>query len=235
MTTNEVMEALSHFGNEQTKKTYIRHGATEPLFGVKIGDLKKIQKQIKKNQELANSLYSTGNSDAMYLAGMIADKKVISKEQLQQWVEKATWYHISEYAVAGIAADSKHGLDLGLEWIQSDTEIIASAGWATLANLISIRPDQHIDKMLFSTLLDKVQNEIVEAQNRVRYTMNGFVIAVGTFIESLTREALEVAAKIGKVDVNMGKTACKIPFAFDYINKVIAMDKVGHKKKSARC
>ncbi len=235
MTVDNVMEALTNFGNEQTKKTYLRHGAKEPLFGVKIGDMKKIQRQVKKNHDLALSLFETGNSDAMYFAGMIADEKQITKNQLQLWVEQATWYHISEYAVAGITAESKYGLELGLEWIKSDKECIASAGWATLANLISIRPDQNIDKMLFSTLLDKVQNEIGEAKNRVKYTMNGFVIGVGVYIESLTNKALIVAEQVGKVEVNMGRTACKVPLATDYINKAITMEKVGSKRKTARC
>jgi hypothetical protein len=35
-------------GNEQTKKIHLRHGAIEPLFGVKVGDLKAIQKKVKK-------------------------------------------------------------------------------------------------------------------------------------------------------------------------------------------
>jgi 3-methyladenine DNA glycosylase AlkD len=43
------------------------------MFGVKVGDLKPIVKQIKGDQELAMQLYATGNSDAMYLAGLVAD------------------------------------------------------------------------------------------------------------------------------------------------------------------
>ena len=51
--------------------------------------------------------------------------------------------------------------------------------------------------------------------------MNGFVISVGTYIEGLTKKSKEVASRIGKVNVNMGGTACKVPLATDYINKAI--------------
>lgn len=44
MTVEEVITGLEALGNEQTKKTHLRHGATEPLFGVKVGDLKKVLK-----------------------------------------------------------------------------------------------------------------------------------------------------------------------------------------------
>lgn len=33
------MQQLEALGTEQTKQTFIRHGAQEPLFGVKIGEL----------------------------------------------------------------------------------------------------------------------------------------------------------------------------------------------------
>jgi hypothetical protein len=49
-------------------------------------------------------LFDTGNSDAMYLAGLIAFEKQITEENLRDWAEKAYWYYISEYAVAWIAA-----------------------------------------------------------------------------------------------------------------------------------
>ena len=65
--------------------------------------------------------------------------------------------------------------------------------------------------------------------------MNGFVIATGTYIKDLTQEAQAVAANIGKVTVEMNGTACKVPFAKDYIQKVIDKNRVGKKRKTARC
>lgn len=83
MTLDEIMQELASMGTEQTKKTYIRHGAQEPFFGVKIGDMKKLVKIVKKDQNLALQLYDTGNYDAMYLAGLSVDPKALAKEQLQ--------------------------------------------------------------------------------------------------------------------------------------------------------
>ena len=50
MTYEEIMQALAGMGSEQTKNTYIRHGAKEPFFGVKIGDMKKLVKHVKKTK-----------------------------------------------------------------------------------------------------------------------------------------------------------------------------------------
>ena len=206
MTTKEIMAALEEMGDAQTKKTLMNHGAQEPMFGVKVQDLKKVLKKTKKNHELSLELYATGNSDAMYLAGLMADEKQITKVQLQDWVKKAYWYFLFEYTVPWIAADTSFGFELGLEWIESDQENIAAAGWATLASFAAVNPDEALDTDAYSKLLDQVGETIHEAQNRVRYTMNGFVIAIGSYIPTLTTQAQEVATKIGKVTVNMGGT-----------------------------
>ena len=229
----EVLRELESYADERTKNTHIKHGAQEPLFGVKVSDLKKILKKTKKDHELSLALFETGNSDAMYLAGLMADEKKISKQELQGWVKKAYWYYLSEYTVPWVAAESPFGFELGLEWIRSSEESIASAGWSTLLNYASI--NESLDLDIYASLLDEVANTIQDAQNRVKYTMNGFVIAVGCYIPELTQKSKEIASKIGKVDVFMGDTSCKVPLALDYIKKVEDKDSIGKKRKMARC
>ena len=235
MTVQEVMASLEAYGSPSTKKTLMNHGAREPFFGVKVADLKKILKKTKKNHDLSLELYATGNSDAMYLAGLMADENQITKEQLNEWADQAYWYYLSEYAVPWVAAETSFGFELGLEWIESSEERFASAGWATLASFASLRQDEELDLDIYSTLLERIQKEIHNAPNRVRYVMNGFVIAIGSYISSLTSQSQEVAANIGKVSVDVGGTACKVPLATDYIQKVIDKERVGKKRKTARC
>ena len=57
MTVKEVMAELEQYGNESTKKIFMKHGAKEPFFGVKVADMKKIVKKTKKNHELSLELY----------------------------------------------------------------------------------------------------------------------------------------------------------------------------------
>ena len=235
MTTKEILSELKEYGDEKNKSTYITLGAKEPVFGVKVQDLKKILKKTKKNHEISLELYATGNYDAMYLAGLMADEKQITKEQLEVWVDQAYFSYLSEYTVPWVAAETEYGFELGLKWIQSDIETIASAGWGTLAYYAAVHEDEKLDTKTYIKLLDTVEKEVHGTQNRVRYTMNGFVIAIGTYVEALTEKSKEVAKKIGKVTVNVGGTACKVPLASDYIDKVIAKGRVGIKRKTARC
>lgn len=235
MKLEEVMAQLESLGNESTRKIFRKHGAPEKLFGVKVADLKKLMKKLKNNQPLALQLFETGNGDAMYLAGLIADPQAMSVVQLNAWAEAARWHMIAEYSVAGVAAEGPHGWECGLAWIESDQPHVAAAGWCTLVGVASHRPDAQLDLEALSGLLDRVQAEIADAPNRVRYTMNGFVIGIGSYVTALTEKAQKVATAIGKVKVDMGGTACKVPSAPEYIQKIIDKGRLGKKRKSVRC
>ena len=235
MTYEEIMQKLEELGSEQTKRIYFNHGVKEPFFGVKIGDLKKLVKYVKKDHDLAMQLYNSGNHDAMYLAGLSVNPKLMTKEDLQDWVKKAYWYMPAEYTVSQVAAESDFALELAREWMDSDQEMVAVAGWSAYANYLSITPDGELDIDEISALLNRVKNHVHEERNRVRYVMNSFVISVGTYVPALTDEAKNVAEHIGKVHVDVGNTACKVPLATAYIKKVEDKDRIGKKRKTCIC
>ncbi|MCG3126702.1 MAG: hypothetical protein CHACPFDD_01554 [Phycisphaerae bacterium] len=231
----QIVEELAKLGNAGYKRTMLNHGATEPFFGVKISELKKYQKKIKKDYQLALDLYASGIGDAMYLAGLIADETRMTKKDLQRWMKQASWGMLSEYTVPWIAGESRFGRELGLEWIDSDDEVVAAAGWATLSSMVAVKPDDELDLKELEKLVGRVVKTIHACPNRARYTMNGFLIAVGCYVAPLSEKAAAAAEKIGKVEVDMGNTSCKVPDASAYIAKVAKMKRIGRKRATARC
>jgi len=211
------------------------HGIKEPCFGVKISELQKIVKRVKRDYQLALDLYDTGIYDAMYLAGLIADDARMTKKDLQHWAAKANCRPLSATTVAWVAAGSTHGWELGREWIDSKTPLIAVAGWATLGSLVSIADDSQLDLAELKQMLQRVQKTIHQAPDAVRHQMNSFVIAVGSYVQSLTETALQAGEKIGPVTANLGNNACQVPFAPDYIRKVQKRGAIGKKRKTAKC
>ncbi len=234
-TLNQVVAELKKKGSEQTRKTLARHGVPDAMFGVKIADLKTIAKKIKDNQELACELFETGNYDAMYLAGIVADGSQMSKKQIESWAKAATCGMLSEYTVPWVATESRYAHDLALKWISSKKESIATSGWNTYAGIVATTPDDELDLAEIKELLDRVVDKIDAAPNKVRYTMNGFVIAVGAYVEPLLKQAKQAAKAIGTVSVDMGDTACKVPRASAYIEKIESSGRVGKKRKTIRC
>ncbi|MBL1704639.1 DNA alkylation repair protein, partial [Klebsiella pneumoniae] len=118
---------LETLGKERTKKIYISNGAHEPVFGVATGAMKPIAKKIKINQELAEELYATGNYDAMYFAGIIADPKAMSESDFDRWIDGAYFYMLSDYVVAVTLSESNIAQDVAGKWIASGDELRMSA------------------------------------------------------------------------------------------------------------
>src|SRR4051812_32053565 len=160
MTAEALVEQLKPLGKDSYKKVLLNHGVKDPCFGVKIEELKKIQKRVKKDYQLALDLYDTGIYDAMYLAGLIADDLRMTKQDLRCWVEKANCAMLTEYTVPWVAAESKHGREIAREWIDSKKEGVAAAGWATFSSLVAITPDTELDLTHLEQLLQRVRKMI---------------------------------------------------------------------------
>jgi 3-methyladenine DNA glycosylase AlkD len=235
MTAKEILEEIQPLGSDSYKRVIFNHGVKEPCFGVKVGDLQKIVKRIKRDYQLALDLYDTGIYDAMYLAGLIADDARMTKKDLQHWAARAYCRLLCGTTVAWVAAGGPHGWELGMEWIESKTSLIAVAGWATLGSLVSIKEDTQLDLAALKRLLQRVQKTIHQAPDVVRYQMNSFVIAVGSYVQPLTGTAIQTAEKIGPVMADLGNNSCHVPFAPDHIRKVQKRGAIGKKRKTAKC
>jgi 3-methyladenine DNA glycosylase AlkD len=235
MTAKEIVEELRTLGAESIKKVLRNHGVQEPFFGVKIGDMKKIQKRIKKDYQLALDLYDTGNYDAMYLAGLVADDAKMTKKDLNHWVKMAKGGALASATVPWVAAGSHHGYEIALEWIESEKANVAGAGWATLSCLVAMKDDDDLDQAGLKRLLRRVQETIHQQPDSVRYAMNVFLISLGTYVQGLSDLAVQAATKVGQVSVDMGNTACKVPNALEYIHKVRERGAIGKKRKTVKC
>ncbi len=236
MTTSaEILQQLKSLGLESYRNTMLKHGAVDPIYGVKIEEMKKLMKHIKERHSLALELYDSGVYDAMYMAGLMAEPKKMTAEDLQKWADNAKSAGIREYTVAWVAAESNHGMEKAMEWIKSKDENIAVIGWNTLCGIVALKQDADLDMDQLKDLLKTVAKTIKKSANRVKYTMNTFVIAVGTYVKSLNELAKKTGEEIGEVTVDMGDTSCKVPYSVEYIEKAEKRNVIGKKKKTVRC
>ena len=235
MTLDETMVALEAAGSPTIKAIHRKHGATEPLFGVKVADLKLIAKRTGIDHALAKALFAGGNYDARYLANYVVDDAKTTKAELNAWVKSATAPMLSEYAVPWCAAASRFGTVVAAAWIDTPKAHIVAAGWCTYAALVAVTADEELDATAYAELLQRVGNELRAQPDRVRSAMNRFVIAVGAYCVPLSAAANRTAESIGTVVVDNGDTACKTPNAVEAIGKAIARGSLTKKRKTARC
>lgn len=216
---DEVMRALEKAGTAQTRKTYARHGAQAPMFGVSFAVMKTLVKRIGVDHELALELWNTGNHDARVLAMKIADPARMQSAELDRW-GKANPERMWGGYVAMLAAEGPHGRTKAREWLASSHTGLRAGAWTLigcLANLDETTPDDW-----FAKHVEQIEKTIHSASNSEREAMNRALITIGGRSAALRKAATAAAKRIGRVEVDHGDTACTTPEAVPYIERMWA-------------
>ncbi|WP_042461896.1 DNA alkylation repair protein [Neobacillus dielmonensis] len=235
MNFETVMQELEALGKERTKKIYISNGAHEPLFGVATGAMKPLAKKIKKDQPLAEQLYATGNYDAMYFAGVIADPKSMKEADFERWIDGAYFYMLSDYVVAVTLAETDIAQTVADKWIASGEELRMSAGWSCYCWLLGNRKDSEFDEHKLANMLDQVKNMIHDAPDRTKSAMNNFIYTVGVSYSPLHDRAVDTAKAVGPVEMKREGKKSSILNASVNIQKEVDKGRIGFKRKYVRC
>ncbi|WP_405108809.1 DNA alkylation repair protein [Paenibacillus sp. FSL K6-1217] len=235
MNAEQVMQELEALGKERTKKMYAGNGAREPLFGVATGAMKPIFKQTGINQPLAEELYATGNYDAMYFAGIIADPNGMTESDYNRWMDGAYFYMLSDFVVAVTLAEADIAQQIADEWIRSGEDLRMSAGWSCYCWLLGSRPDQEFSRDKLAGMLELAGRTIHESPERTRYSMNNFMYTVAVSYSPLHDLACKTARQVGPVEVDKDKPKSKFINAYDNILKAVDKGRIGFKRKHVRC
>lgn len=231
----EVMTELEALGKERTKKIYMSNGAVEPHFGVATGAMKPLKRAIKKDQALAEELYATGNYDAMYFAGVIADPKAMTVEDFERWIEGAYFYMLSDYVVAVTLAETDIAQDVADKWIASGNELRMSAGWSCYCWLLGSRNDEEFSKEKLEHMLEQVKATIHSVPPRTQASMNNFVYTVAISYVPLHEKCVQIAQEIGPIEMLKNNGKSSILHAYQSIVKDIEKNRIGFKRKYVRC
>jgi 3-methyladenine DNA glycosylase AlkD len=215
----ETMRALEQAGSAQTRRTYARHGAQEPMFGVSFATLKTLVKRIGVDHDLALALWATGNHDARTLALKVADPARMKPSELDRWAREHALRMCGLY-VTLLAAEGPHGAKQARAWLASPHAGLRAAGWALTGHLANL--DEAAPEPWFRERLAQIERSIHRVTNAEREAMNTALITIGGRSPALRKAALAAARRIGKVHVDHGDTACKTPDAVPCIEKLWA-------------
>ena len=219
-TLAETMAELEAAGSAQTRKTYTRHGATGPMFGVSFATLKTMTKRIDVDHELALALWDTDNFDARNLAVKIVDPARMTSPDLDRWVGEAAAPRLGGGYVAMLAGEGPHGPAKLESWLSAADERVRGSGWTLLGYLA--QRDLDTPNAWFEDLLARIEATIHQAPNAERDTMNSAVILIGCRNSALRDSATAAARRIGKVEIDQGDTDCKTAVASESIAKAWA-------------
>ena len=153
---------------------------------------------------------------------MIADPASATVESLTTWARELD-HSVLGSGLSRLAAKTPGARVCFETWRELENDHASAAGWFVLA--VVAQADSKLADDYFEEQLKTIEREIRNATNETKYAMNSALIAIGGRNAKLQKLALAAAARIGKVEVEHGDTACKTPDASAYIKKIAARKK----------
>ncbi|QPJ62415.1 MAG: DNA alkylation repair protein [Candidatus Nitronauta litoralis] len=214
MNLRETQKFLKENGTAQNRKIFMRHGASEPLYGVSFAQLNKLQKKIKIDHALALKLWKTGNMDCRTLALKVADPDQLTISLVEGWV-KASDYKVLAGELADLVSRSPLADSRMKKWMKSKKEFIRKAGYDLLSCRL-VGGDESLPDDL-SPVITAIEKEIHASPDLARHAMVMALISIGIYRPKLESRVLKAADRIEPVKVDHGKTGCKTPEIAPYI------------------
>lgn len=217
MTIKEALAKLEALGNEKVRAHNTKHGAGGNQFGVRLGDIRKLAKEIKTDHGLALALWKTGNIDARLLAVLLLEPKKLSSHEMDRLVRSADFAQVADWLNAYVVKQHPHKEALRQAWMAADDPWAARAGW----NLTSERVARSPEGLDLSALLERIECELGDAAPEVQWTMNSCLAGIGIHFPKHRKRAIAIGGTLGVYRDYPVAKGCTSPFAPVWINAMV--------------
>lgn len=216
MKLKETLAELKSLGNEKVRAHNTKYGASDQ-YGVPLGDIRKLAAKIKTNQELAHSLWKTGNADAQLLAVLVMKPKDLSAGELDRMVRSVNFSHVADWLSSYVIKNHPDKETLRQKWMTDDDRWAARAGWALTSERIGKSPEG----LEIPALLDRIESEMADAAPEVQWTMNYCLAGIGIHFPKLRKRAIAIGESLGIYRDYPVSKGCTSPFAPIWINEMV--------------
>ncbi|MBD1424979.1 DNA alkylation repair protein [Sphingobacterium arenae] len=168
--------------------------------GAKLGDLRKIASEIKKDHELALELWSTGEFLPRQLAILIMDKKQLSQKLIDKLDNNIRQHNDGEklqlidWLMANQLSKDKKTISLMESWENSPSSLQRRVFWYYQARLrwVGQTPPPNTEE-----LLSKIEIRIEKEVPEVQWAMNYTTAQIGIFEEKYRSRCIELGERTG--------------------------------------
>lgn len=193
MKVTEILARLQSLGDDARRAHNTKAGAPDNQFGVKLGDIRALAKELKTNHALALELWDTGNVEAQLLATLIIQAKLLSAAGLDKLTRSTTCAQVADWLNSYVVAEHPEKESLRVKWLKAKDRWAARAGWHFTAS----RVNKGADDLDLPALLDRIEKELPKAKSEVQWTMNNTLAAIGIHHPTLRRRAIAIGEKVG--------------------------------------
>lgn len=135
-TSEQIIANLGQLRSVQAIEGMARFGINPAqALGVSIPVLRKMAKDIGKNQALAIELWNSGVHEARTLASMIADPQLMTPELMDAWVNDFDSWDVCDQVCGNLFDRTPYAYQKAIEWCQREQEFVRRAGFVMMAEL----------------------------------------------------------------------------------------------------
>lgn len=195
MSTSSIINKLASLGNKKNLLGMEKFGInTEFAFGIRIPILRTIAKSYKNDHILAMSLWETKYHEARILASMIANPKLLTSSEMNNWVKDFNSWDLCDQVCSNLFAKSELAVEKIEEFSTSDKEFVKRAGFALMASFV-IKGKKMPDEV-FIDFFPIIEREAWDNRKYVKKAINWALRQIGKKNRSLCESALQVAERV---------------------------------------
>lgn len=195
MDVTEIIDLLKEKADTRYLAGMLRFGVdNEKALGVKIPEVRKLAKLIKKDHELALQLWDTRIHEARILASLVADPKLVTPQLIDSWTKDFTSWDICDQACGNLFDRTPYAIEKALEFSKHEEEFIKRAGFVLMAELAV--HDKKADDMIFIQFFPVIEREAWDKRNFVKKAINWALRQIGKRNQTLLPLAIQCAERI---------------------------------------
>jgi 3-methyladenine DNA glycosylase AlkD len=162
--------------------------------GIYHAELKKIAKDIGKDNELALKLFDSGIYEARLLCSKIFKPKDVTVELMEKWVKAFENWEVCDSFSMGLFAKSDFALEKIIEYTKRKPEFEKRAGFTIMAAYCMA--DKLSDNVLFEAFFPIIKREANDERVYVKKAVNWALRNIGKRNIDLKKKAILVAQEI---------------------------------------
>ena len=166
--------------------------------GISIPTLRQMAKEIGKNHDLAQQLWTSGIHEARLLATMIDLPKQVTEEQMETWAKDFDSWDVCDQCCLNLFRQTPFAQQKVVEWSSRPEEFVKRASFALMATL-AVHDKKAADEV-FMAYLSLIKRESVDERNFVKKAVNWALRQIGKRNRNLNQHAIETAQEIQQMD-----------------------------------
>lgn len=189
-----ILSQLQEMSSPKAKATQEYFGLKVESLGISVPKLRALAKAIGKDHELAKELWATGVHEAKHVAVFISDPKLLTEEQMEEWLKDLNSWDIVDNCCGTLFDKTPIAYEKAIECTKREPEFEKRAGFAMMATLAV--HDKKAEDQKFEQFFPYLLAESADERHYVKKAINWALRQIGKRNEQLCKKVIPLAKRI---------------------------------------